>query len=74
METYLKNATIRFDGMSQRSIDMETVVSTFTVGELRSNLSTKTPLYVRSGSYIKQIPLEHLSYIKERSWNISGGI
>ena len=32
-----------------------------TVGELRSTLCTKTPLYVGSGSYIKQMPLEHLS-------------
>ena len=51
-----------------------------TVGELRSTLCTKTPLYVRSDSYIRQIPLEHLSYIKqmplehlsyikETSWN-----
>ena len=38
-----------------------------TVGELRSTLCTKTPLY----SYIKQMPLEHLSYIKETSWNTS---
>ena len=54
-----------------------------TVGELRSTQCTKTPLYVRSGSYIKQMPLEHLSYIKqmplehlsyikETSWNTSG--
>ena len=53
-----------------------------TVGELRSTLCTKTPLYVRSDSYIrqmplehlsyiKQMPLEHLSYIKETSWNTS---
>ena len=53
------------------------------VGELRSTLCTKTPLYVRSGSCIKQMPLghlsymkqmslEHLSYIKETSWNTSG--
>ena len=35
-----------------------------TVGDLRSTLCTKTPLCVRSGSYIKQMPLEHLSYIK----------
>ena len=52
-----------------------------TVCELRSTLCTKTPLYVRIDSYIKQIPLEHLSYIrqmplehlsyiKETSWNI----
>ena len=52
------------------------------VGELRSTLCTKTPLYVRSGSctkqmplehlsYIEQMSLEHLSYIKETSWNTS---
>ena len=57
--------------------------ATTTVGEIRSTLCTKTPLYVRSGSYIeqtplehlsyiKQMPLEHLSYIKETSWNTSG--
>ena len=39
----------------------------FTVGELCSSLCTKTPLYVRSGSYIKQMPLEDLSYIKQMS-------
>ena len=54
-----------------------------TVGELRFTLCTKTPLYVRSDSYIKQMPLEHLSYIKqmqlehlsyikETLWNTSG--
>ena len=37
---------------------------TSTVGELRSTLCTKTPLHARSGSYMKQMPLEHLSYIK----------
>ena len=57
-------------------------VDMITVGELRSTLCTKTPLYVRSDSYIrqmplehlsyiKQMPLEHLSYIKETSWNTS---
>ena len=59
------------------------ITHVFTVGELRSTLCTKTPLHVRSGSYIKQMPLEHLSYIKqmplehlsyikETSWNTSG--
>ena len=59
-----------------------TSVTIYTVGELRSTLCTKTPLYVRSDSYIRQIPLEHvsyikqmplehLSYIKETSWNTS---
>ena len=32
----------------------------------------QTPLYVQSGSYINQMPLVHLSYIKETSWNTSG--
>ena len=31
-----------------------------TVGELCSTLRTKTTLIVRSGSYIKQMPLEHI--------------
>ena len=58
------------------------MVAIVTVDELRSTLCTKTPLYVRSDSYIKQMPLEHvsyikqmplehLSYIKETSWNTS---
>ena len=48
------------------------LVQIITVGELRSTLCTKTPLYVRSGLYIKQMPLEYLSYIKEMSWNTLG--
>ena len=42
-----------------------TALILFTVGELRSTLCTKTPVYVRSDSYITQMPLEHLSYIKQ---------
>ena len=67
---------VRQQAITSTNIDL-------TVGKLRSNLCTKTPIYVRSGSYIKQIllkhlsytkhmPLEHLSYIKETSWNTSG--
>ena len=55
-----------------------------TLGEIRSIQCTKSPLYVRSGShikqmpleyssymYIKQMPLDHLLYIKETPWNTS---
>ena len=55
----------------------------YTVGELRPPRCTKIPLYVRSRSYIrqmpleqisyiKQMPMEHRSYIKEMAWNTSG--
>ena len=41
----------------------ENTVCEITVGELRSTLCTKTPLYiyVRSGSHIKQMPLFYLA-------------
>ena len=53
-----------------------------TTSELYSTFCTIAPLDVRSGSYIKQMPREHLSYIeqmplelllyiKETSWNTS---
>ena len=34
--------------------------ATITVDEIRSTLCTKTPLYVPSGWYIKQMLLHHL--------------
>ena len=54
---------------SQAQIALPKII---TVGELRCKLCAKTPLYVRSGSYIKQMPPEHLSYTKETLWNTSG--
>ena len=52
--------------------DVKSRMKMYTMGELRSTLCTKIPLYVRSGSDTKQMPLEHLSYTKETSWNTSG--
>ena len=58
----------------------------YTVGEIRSTLSTSSKchriIYRTSStnatrSFVElhkaQMPLEHLSYIKERAWNTSGG-
>ena len=45
--------------------DNAACVFVVTVGELRFTPCTKTPLFVRIGSYIKQIPMGHLPYIKK---------
>ena len=59
-------------GIPMEVIFNEDTCSYFTVGELRSILCTKTPLYVSSGSYIKQMLLEHLTYTKGAVCNTLG--